>query len=100
MIKKIIFLSLLDLKGKTACFPSHEGAAYFSTMNTLLELKLIEDNCARSIENFFSLRSCFGPINCRESYHGDIGAMKCLEDFGDIAFVNMETFKNISGKYN
>lgn len=91
--------SFKDLRGKTACFPSHEGAAFYAAMENFKKSKLIESNCSNSIENFFSSRSCFGSYNCRQQYEGDRGAFECLKDHGDVAFMNLETFQNLTGKF-
>lgn len=90
----------IDIKHKTACFPSFQGASYYSAMNELQELKYIEDNCSKSIYNFFSPASCYGVKNCRNEYAGDEGALKCLNEFGDIAFISLESYKQLNGKNN
>lgn len=87
-----------DLRGKTACFPAYEGAAFYAAMENLQKSKLIEKNCSNSVKNFFSSRSCYGKHNCRTNYDGDRGAFECLKDFGDVAFMNLETFQNFTGK--
>lgn len=85
-----------ELRDKTACFPSHEGASFYSVSEHFQKSKLIESSCSKSVENFFSSRSCFGADNCHKNYGGDKGAFECLKDFGDVAFMNMETFQNLT----
>lgn len=85
-----------DLKGKTACFPAYEGASFFAVMEQLQKLNLIDGTCSKTIEKFFSGRSCYGAHNCHKQYDGDKGAFNCLKEFGDVAFINMETFQNLT----
>jgi Transferrin len=86
-----------DLRGKTACFPSLDGASFYAIMENLQESKLIErNNCTNSVVNFFSPRSCYGKDNCREKYGNDKGALECLKEFGDVAFMNLATFQNLT----
>lgn len=91
-----------DLRGSKACFPALGGAAFSAVTETLNNLKLIEGNCSSTVKSFFSQKSCFGDRDsryCKESFVGDVGPLKCLKDFGDVAFMNMETFKNLTGKF-
>jgi hypothetical protein len=88
------------LEGKIACFPSFEGAAFIAVSEALQKLKLSSDNCSSSVSNYFSRKSCY--LNrkskyCRSSPNGDIGAFECLRLTGDVAFMNLETFKNMTG---
>lgn len=90
-----------DLNGKVACFPSFEGAAFLSVAESLHKLKLIKDNCSSSLADFFSDSSCFGDRRssyCRKEFAGDRGAMRCLKGFGEVAFMNMETYRNLTGE--
>lgn len=89
-----------DLKGKTACFPSFEGASFYAVMKQLQDLKLTVGSCSNSMQNFFSGRSCFGKHNCHKQYEGDKGAFECLKEFGDVAFMNLEIFQNLTGGKN
>ncbi|XP_055715738.1 transferrin [Phlebotomus papatasi] len=91
--------NLEQLKGKTACFPSFEGAAFLSVGETLLNKSLIQPFCKPStqVENFFSAKSCHSSSrktgNC-EIYKGEEGALRCLtEGHGDVAFIGIETWK-------
>ena len=92
-------LVVIDLSGKIACFPADEGAAFSSVTETLHTLKLISNNCSSSVKNFFSRKSCFGNQNLKycSNFNGDDGAFQCLKQHGDIAFINLETFKNLTG---
>lgn len=85
-----------DLQYKSACFPSYEGASFYAAMEQLQKSKLIDDSCSKSVENFFSGRSCYGTHNCHKQYGGDEGAFECLKEFGDVAFMNMESFQNLT----
>lgn len=89
-----------DLRGKKACFPNYEGAAYISVMETIRSLNLHETNCEYSAEinEFFSTESCTWEPNrkCHNSYKGDEGALNCLANGGDVAFVSAEVFNNFT----
>lgn len=70
---------------------------------SLSKLKLIEGNCSSTVENFFSRKSCFGDKDssyCKDSFVNDGGPLKCLKEFGDVAFMNLETFKNLTRKFS
>lgn len=92
--------SSTDLQGHKACFPSFHGAAFLSATNALQDLKLIETNCSSSVHDFFSRKSCLGDKNskhCKQSYLGDEGAFNCLNEIGDVAFMDLATFNNLTG---
>ncbi|KAL7037648.1 hypothetical protein ACKWTF_009312 [Chironomus riparius] len=86
-----------DLKWKRACFPSYEGAAFYSVMENLQEFQYINNNCSNGVIDFFASESCFGSRNCKKEYSGDEGALKCLDQMGDVAFVNLELVRNLTG---
>lgn len=86
--------NLGELRGKVACFPSYEGAAYYGAMESLNNL--IDTNCSNSMKNFFSSKSCYGDHNCQHKFDGEKGALECLKKFGDVAFMNMESFQNLT----
>ena len=67
-------------------------------MENLQEFKYIKSNCSNDVKDFFASRSCYGSKNCKNEYSGDAGALKCLDEFGDVAFVNLEMVKNLTGK--
>lgn len=91
--------SYKDLYKKRACFPSLEGAAFLSVSQTISKLKLSNTNCTSSVEKFFSSDSCYGNINsCKDRYNGDAGALQCLDAHGDVAFLDMKTFKNLTNE--
>lgn len=97
----VCLISPTDLKGQSACFPSFEGAAFASVVDSLQKLSLIESNCSHSLNDFFAKKSCLGQKNskyCAEKYLGDFGAFNCLQDFGDVAFMSLETFQNLTGE--
>jgi Transferrin len=88
-----------DLRGRRACFPAQEGAAYLSVAQTLTKLQLSSDNCTSSAEEFFSSNSCYGKVNnCNEKYQQESGALRCLNEIGDVAFMDLSTFKNLTDK--
>lgn len=87
-----------DLKGKVACFPSPKGAAFYSVMNILQESRHIKSNCSSHVKDYFSSKSSYGLD--KSSYKGDGGAMECLNSIGDVAFIGMESIKNLTGKYH
>lgn len=85
-----------DLRGKTACFPSYEGASFFAVMEQIQKSKLIESSCSDSVKNFFSGRSCYGTHNCHKQYASDNGAFECLKEFGDVAFMSLENYQKLT----
>ena len=67
---------------------------------TLQKLRLTSNNCSSSVTDFFSKKTCYGDRQteyCRNEFIGDSGAFNCLRHSGDVAFMNMETFKNMTG---
>lgn len=99
MVEELIFIPILDLAGRRACFPEYEGAAFAAATQTLRSFKLISDNCTSTVSNFFHEDSCFGdksPKHCRSDFLGERGAFHCLKNGGDVAFLNMDTFKNLT----
>jgi hypothetical protein len=87
------------LRDKIACFPAKDGAAFLSTSDALKKLELVQSNCSSSANEFFSKKSCFGDKKskyCQEKYLGEEGALECLKSHGDIAFLNLEIFKNLT----
>jgi hypothetical protein len=69
-------------------------------MNVLQELKYVHDNCSHSINSFFSHASCYGKKNCRKEYSGDEGALKCLHEFGDVAFISIDSYRKLNGEFH
>ncbi|XP_055530828.1 transferrin [Wyeomyia smithii] len=89
-----------DLQGKMACFPSFEGAAHVSVLETLINHTNFVDECT-DVSNYFSKQSCnwISQSSCPEIYNGEEGALRCLlEGSGDVAFMSYETFKRFQGK--
>lgn len=95
-----------QLRGKRACFPSYEGAAYLSVIETIRK-KILSDetddicNAAETIDDFFASDSCkWGPGDdgkCNREYAGDEGALRCIFDNrADVAFLSMDVFKNFT----
>lgn len=99
-----------DLRGKRACFPSFEGAAYLSAMEVIHNTtdKSQSSRCANpnGVIDFFKPDSCtWGPGttgNCDPKYRGDEGTLRCLvEGQADVAFLSMDVFLNFtSGQLN
>ncbi|CRK98392.1 CLUMA_CG011751, isoform A [Clunio marinus] len=89
------------LEGKVACFPSSRGASFSSVSETLNRLNLIPNNCSSSVERFFSRKSCFGNQKskyCKNNFVGEDGPLRCLKDYGDVAFMNLEAFTNFTAQ--
>lgn len=94
-----------DVHGKRACFPSYEGAAYLSVLETI-EKKVKNDSknacrASETIDSYFHGDSCtWGPDKkgkCNPEYIGDEGALRCLLDGrADVAFLSMDVFKNFT----
>lgn len=93
-----------DLKGKRACFPSFEGAAYLSAMETIRETHHRNDPTRHvtsdMLNEYFADDSCTwektydDSKNCAKMYLGDEGALRCLiENRGDVAFIDMRIFQ-------
>lgn len=95
-----------DLYKKRACFPSFEGAAYLSVLETIRHMRGINDEdesySSDEVDDFFARGSCTWAPNsshCQaDEYGGDEGALKCLKDNrGDVAFVDMAVFQQYIG---
>lgn len=85
-----------DLRGKKACFPGYESAAHLSVLQTLKELEIFSNNsCGDDVKHYFSSESCIWSTDrmCDEHYRGDEGALRCLEERGDVAFIGLEMIK-------
>lgn len=94
-----------DLKGKRACFPSFEGAAYLSALETIREIHHAADPTrhvtSEQLNEFFAADSCTWESKqrggCDEAYRGDEGALRCLvERHGDVAFIDSTVFQKFS----
>lgn len=80
---------LKDLKGRSACFPKYEGAAYLSALDTLRNLNFIGRNSC--------LSEYFQIINNNLNNSAEEMALQCLaEDKGHVAFVSSNTFKKLT----
>lgn len=96
-----------DVYGKQACFPSYEGAAFLSALETINNYTTKSENernfNVNELLNFFSPDSCtWGPDDqgqCEEKYMYDEGALRCLiEGKGQVAFMDMSVFKQFIDK--
>lgn len=70
-----------------------------AVMDTMQKLKVITNNCTSEVSEFFSSKSCFSNKKgnkCHSRYKEDEGAFNCLQEFGDVAFMNLETFNKLS----
>lgn len=101
--------SFEDLRGKRACFPSYEGGAYLSALETIRYMQhesMQPDQQQRhftsqDLTDYFAHDSCTWESNtqgkCNEIYYGDEGALRCLaENRGQVAFVDMNVFKQFT----
>ncbi|XP_031623309.1 transferrin [Contarinia nasturtii] len=94
-----------DLYKKRACFPSFEGAAYLSVLETIRHTRGItnedESYTSNEVSDYFSENSCtWAPhsAHCKNEYAGDEGALNCLKDNrGDVAFVDMAALQDYVG---
>lgn len=95
-----------DLSGKRACFPSYEGAAYLSVLETIRQMRKKNNNdmplSPNELLDFFSDDSCTwssrSNTKCKPEYAGDEGALRCLKDnAGDVAFVDMAVIPKLIG---
>ena len=86
-----------DLEGRISCFPTHDGAAFTAVTESLNKLNLTSSHCSIDTRNFFSRNSCFGDSKSKYCENSDEGAFKCLNEIGDVAFMSLETFKNLTG---
>lgn len=95
-----------DLNGKQACFPSYEGAAFLSVLETINNMTKTEDErhySANDLLDYFSSESCTWSSddrgNCDDKYKNDEGALRCLiEGKGHVAFMDMSVFKQFIDK--
>lgn len=95
--------SFQDLRGKRACFPNFEGAAYLSALKTYLNVTTKESSCySRTIlNNYFSSDSCIWNSRglCADKYRGEEGALRCLNDGYDVAFVSLDVYDEFISTY-
>lgn len=94
---------ILDLYGKSVCFPEYKGVAYASVYSTIKSILSQENSTAQhtlDISNYFSKKSCiWGPkqyYSCEDKYRGEQGALQCLNDGYDVAFITYDAFKRFT----
>lgn len=87
------FNSFQDLKGAKACLPAYEGPAYLSVLETIHN----KTGAVQSLSKYFHRDSCLWISNtsrsCPDIYKGDEGALRCLAEKGDVAFISSLTYK-------
>lgn len=96
--------SFEDLRGKRACFPSYEGGAYLSALETIRYMRhqsMHHHVTSQDLTDYFARNSCTWQSStqgkCNEIYYGDEGALRCLaENHGHVAFVDMNVFKQFT----
>ncbi|XP_017146193.1 transferrin [Drosophila miranda] len=87
------YQNIKDLRGARACLPSFEGAAHLSVQETIVN----GSGLVHSLHSFFHRDSClWHPHHGRECpmhYQGDEGALRCLAEGGDVAFLSSDVYK-------
>ncbi|XP_005185368.1 transferrin [Musca domestica] len=87
------FETFADLKGAKACLPSFEGPAYLSVLEALHN----RTHTPMSMHKFFHRESCLwephSSHKCPQQYQGDEGALRCLAEKGDVAFLSSDIYK-------
>lgn len=87
------FESFEDLKGAKACLPSFEGPAHLSVLETIQN----KTGNSMSLHKYFHRDSCLwrpkGSENCPSAYKGDEGALRCLAEKGEVAFLSSAIYK-------
>ncbi|XP_054736847.1 transferrin [Anastrepha obliqua] len=88
------FKSFADLEGAKACLPSYEGPAHLSVQDTIVNVT----NRMASLQSFFHEDSCTwhpqAPHSCPDNYRDNEGALRCLAEGGDVAFLSSDIYKN------
>ncbi|KAH8355287.1 hypothetical protein KR093_010339 [Drosophila rubida] len=92
------FKNFKDLKGARACLPSYEGAAHLAVQETILNAT----GSIHSLHAYFNHASClWNPQRgrqCPQHYAGEEGALRCLAEGADVAFISSSIYKRyVSG---
>ncbi|EDW72577.1 uncharacterized protein Dwil_GK20628 [Drosophila willistoni] len=91
--KESKYMNFKDLQGARACLPSYEGAAHLSVQETIVNAT----GKVHSLHNYFHRDSClWDPKKGRECplhYQGDLGALRCLAEGADVAFISSDVYK-------
>ncbi|ALC42235.1 Tsf3, partial [Drosophila busckii] len=87
-----------DLRGARACLPSFEGAAHMAVQETILNVT----GHVETLHSYFNRDSClWHPHKGRECplhYKGEEGALRCLAEGADVAFLSSSVYKKyVSG---
>ncbi|KAH8336914.1 hypothetical protein KR059_008377 [Drosophila kikkawai] len=90
--------SFKDLRGKRACLPSYEGAAHLAVQETIVNAT----GKVHSLHSYFHRDSCLWHPHqgrqCPLHYQGDEGALRCLAEGGEVAFLSSDVYKKyVSG---
>lgn len=82
-----------DLRGARACLPSFEGAAHLAVEETIANAT----GSVHSMHAYFHRDSCLWHPHrgrqCPLHYRGDEGALRCLAEGGDVAFLSSDIYK-------
>lgn len=55
--------------------------------------------CGSELKSFFSTKSClWEKDNCPIEYQEDEGALRCLAEGKDVAFMSLDVFNNMTSK--
>ncbi|XP_034654339.1 transferrin [Drosophila subobscura] len=92
------YQQLKDLRGARACLPSYEGAAHLSVQEAIANAT----GRVHSLHGYFHRDSCLWQPHrgreCPMRYQGDEGALRCLAEGGDVAFLSSDVYKRyVSG---
>ena len=73
-------------------------------MDTLNQLNITTSKCLSAVKNYFSSRSCvWNPkkeiSDCSVSYKNDKGALRCLSEGRDVAFMSLDVFNNLTSEF-
>uniref|UniRef100_A0A1I8NYX9 Transferrin n=1 Tax=Stomoxys calcitrans TaxID=35570 RepID=A0A1I8NYX9_STOCA len=87
------FETFADLKGAKVCLPSFEGPAYLSVLETMHN----KTHDSKPLHKYFHHESCLwephSSHKCPDVYRGDEGALRCLAERGEVAFLSSDLYK-------
>lgn len=93
-----------DLRNMKACFPKFDGVAFNTALFALRNSSLLT-SCEKNFSAFFSEICAPGAAQndslrhletlCQDnSFEGEYGALRCLKNSGDVAFMSKKSFQN------